>query len=187
LPHLMCRRIEATLQLGKFTPIQQASLLFEQLPWSSAVLLTLFPKYIRELIAITKLSGWDFVTGTEYFMATWDQAVVDMLSEKIYSNTWFGMVYRSSEQASHSIICGHSDLAQNCMTYLHHQRICGDLSYDDDSATAYAERHWAKHLMFSSIQCHGLHKMCEEFATKWHMLDLDAADAHLVIQWLKVS
>jgi hypothetical protein len=191
----MCRRVEASLPLDEFAHIQEVSLLFAQLPWSSAVLLTMWPDNTVDLMAIKEVSGCDsnfplYFTGTEYFKATWDQAIVDVLSEKICRNTWFyqcDMIDRSSEKALDDIMCVHGNLAEHCMNYLYHQRIFGDLGYANNSVTPYAERYWAKHLMFSSIQCYGLLEMCEEFATKWHMLNLDDADAHLVVQWLKVS
>jgi hypothetical protein len=190
LHQLICRRTEWSLFLDEFTFIQHISLLFEKLPWLSAHSVTGY-----HMSDLKQLSEYDmnfslYLNGTKDFKSTWDQAIVDVLSEQICKNTWihsYAIIDRSSEEAKHHMKCHHGDIAEGCMDYLYHQRIHKDLCYEDDLTTAYAEKYWAKHLVLAPFKRFPLLEMSKEFATKWHMLHLNGADSHLVVQWLKVS
>jgi hypothetical protein len=181
----MCRRIQWSWELNYQKILKGVSLLFEPLPWLSAKTIAGFDYFLNhQHCASVTVCPSAFLTGTEYFRTLWGQAVVNSLSEKTC-----GLSDMSEEEwLDRMDIHGH--IAYNCMLYLGHQRIpyWRNLSYKNDlEITSYAKKYWAKHLAISLPPNHQFYGILEDFATEWTTLDLDAADAHLVVQWLKVS
>jgi hypothetical protein len=184
----MHKRIQWTWALDPYKHFQCVSVLFEPLPWLSAIKIAEFGQSL-EFHPLSDIAMYppSYLTGTEDFKNMWDQAVVDYLS---------GEIYKHSAMSSEGALEGwgdrmdlHGQIAHSCMCYLGLQSISflGDLSYEDDLAMAYAKQYWAKHLALASLPNSWFYHTLMTFATEWTTLNLDAADAHLVVQWLKVS
>ena len=155
-----------------------------------------------------------YLTGTEYFRATWNEVVVDVVSNGIYcQNIW--VFNHVTEKLVPDKNDHHNGIALQCMNYLlqwHSVKTLGPLTpfpnlavltealfieslniclFTQDAETlAYVKKYWAMHVAYSlssPSQDMSFYKTLETLATKWILLNLDPADAHHVVQGLKVS